>query len=141
MKCVHQQRRRVAVPRCPPIEGTGRVRTRAAHQGEGTSRAAPRRPALWQPASWARREGLVREALVIAPYGSVIVCRPARGIAMRTPGKFTSVVGDIKPGETDSPVIECATLDRGAIGFLPREQRALALRGGIAVRVPPLEIR
>jgi predicted metal-binding protein len=85
--------------------------------------------------TWARREGFV-----IVPYECLSVCPRPCGIAMRAPGKFTYVFGDIGPGETESAVIECATLYRRApTGFLPREDRPHALRGGILARIPPLE--
>jgi len=60
---------------------------------------------------------------------------------LRAPGKFTYVFGDAKPRETESAIIECATLYRNSkTGFLPREQRPLTLRAGILARVPPLEL-
>jgi len=87
-------------------------------------------------ASWARRENFV-----IRPAECLSVCPRPCGIAMRAPGKFTYVFGDLKPGETESAVIECATLYRRApTGFLPREDRPHVLRAGILSRVPPLEI-
>ena len=87
-------------------------------------------------ARWARREDFV-----ILPYECLSVCPRPCGIAMRAPGKFTYVFGDLKPGETESAVIECATLYRRApTGFLPREDRPHVLRAGILAQVPPLEI-
>ena len=86
-------------------------------------------------ARWARREDFV-----IAPYECLSVCARPCGVALRAPGKFTYVFGDLRPGETEGPLIECATLYRRASsGFLPREERPLALRGGILARVPPLD--
>lgn len=78
---------------------------------------------------------------MILPYECLSVCPRPCGIAMRAPGKFTYVFGDLKPGETESAVIECATLYRRApTGFLPREDRPHVLRAGILARVPLLEI-
>jgi predicted metal-binding protein len=86
--------------------------------------------------SWARREGFV-----IVPYGCLSVCPRPCGIAMRAPGKFTYVFGDVEPALTEDAVIECATLYRNApTGFLPREERPSALRSAILARVPPLEL-
>jgi len=86
-------------------------------------------------ARWASREGFV-----IRPYECLSVCPRPCGIAMRAPGKFTYVFGDVKPGQTESAVIECASLYRRApTGFLPREERPPALRAAILARVPPLE--
>ena len=86
-------------------------------------------------ASWARREGFV-----IAPYECLSVCSRSCGVALRAPGKFTYVFGDLKPGETEGALIECATLYRHAkVGFLPRDERPLPLRAGILARIPPLE--
>lgn len=83
-------------------------------------------------ASWARREGFV-----IVPYECPRPC----GVALRAPGKFTYVFGDLEPDKTESAVIECATLYRRApTGFLPREERAQVLRAGILARIPPLEV-
>jgi predicted metal-binding protein len=85
--------------------------------------------------AWARREGFA-----IVPYECLSVCPRPCGIALRAPGKFTYVFGDLKPGETESALIECATLyRRSASGFLPREGRPQALRGAILARIPPLE--
>ena len=87
-------------------------------------------------ASWARREDFV-----ILPFECLSVCPRPCGIAMRAPGKFTYVFGDLKPGETESAVIECATLYRRVKnGFLPREDRPHVLRAGVLARIPPLEI-
>jgi predicted metal-binding protein len=87
-------------------------------------------------AGWARREDFV-----IVPYECLSVCARPRGIALRAPGKFTYVFGDLEPGETESAVIECATLYRRApTGFLPREERPHVLRAGILARIPPLEL-
>jgi predicted metal-binding protein len=87
-------------------------------------------------AGWARRENFA-----IVPYECLSVCPRPCSLALRAPGKFTYVFGDLKPGETESAVIECATLYRRApTGFLPREERPPALRGGILARVPPLEL-
>lgn len=87
-------------------------------------------------ASWARREDFV-----IVPYECLTVGARPCGVALRAPGKFTYVFGDLKPGETESAVIECATLYRRApTGFLPREGRPDVLRAGILARIPPLEV-
>ena len=87
-------------------------------------------------ASWARREDFV-----IVPCECLSVCPRPCGIALRAPGKFTYVFGDLKPGETETAVIECAMLYRRApTGFLPREERPHVLRAGILARIPPLEL-
>lgn len=84
---------------------------------------------------WARRTDFV-----IVPYECLSVCPRPCAIALRAPGKFTYVFGDIKPGQTESAIIECANLYRRApTGFLPREHRPAELRAGILARVPPLE--
>lgn len=86
-------------------------------------------------AGWARRQDFV-----ILPYECLSVCPRPCGIALRAPGKFTYVFGDVEPGETESAVIECATLYRRApAGYLAREDRPHELRAGILARVPPLE--
>jgi len=87
-------------------------------------------------ASWARREDFV-----IVAYECLSVCPRPCGVALKAPGKFTYVFGDIVPGETESAVIECATLYRQAqVGFLPRDDRPPALRNGILARIPPLTL-
>jgi predicted metal-binding protein len=69
------------------------------------------------------------------------VCARPCGVALRAPGKFTYVFGDLEPEATESAVIECATLYRSApAGYLPREERPHVLRAGILARVPPLEV-
>lgn len=86
-------------------------------------------------ASWARREDFM-----ILPYDCLSVCPRPCGIAMRAPGKYAYVFGDLRPGESENAVIECATLyRRAATGHLAREDRPPALRAGILSRVPPLE--
>ncbi|NJM90869.1 MAG: DUF1636 domain-containing protein [Myxococcales bacterium] len=86
-------------------------------------------------ASWARRENFV-----IVPCECLSVCTRPCSIALRAPGKFTYVFGDLKPGRSESAVIECATLYRRAsTGLVPRQDRPYALRAGILARVPPLE--
>jgi len=86
--------------------------------------------------TWAKREGFV-----IAPYECLSVCTRPCGVAMRAPEKFTYVFGDLKPGVTDSQLIECASLFRRTPnGFMHRDDRPPALRGGILARVPPLEM-
>jgi predicted metal-binding protein len=75
-------------------------------------------------AKWARRE-----EIEIVPYECMSACTRPCVIAMRATGKYTYVFGDLKPGETESAVIECATLYRHASnGFLAREERPLVLR-------------
>lgn len=87
-------------------------------------------------AKWARREGFA-----ILPYECLSVCARACGVALRAPGKFTYVFGDLRPGDTESALIECATLYRHAkVGFLAREERPFSLRAGILARIPPLEL-
>lgn len=87
-------------------------------------------------ASWA-----LREDFVIMPYECLSVCARPCGIALRAPGKFTYVFGDLEPDKTESAVIECASLYRRApCGFLPREERPHVLRNGILARIPPLEV-
>ncbi len=87
-------------------------------------------------ASWARREDFV-----IVPYECLSVCARPCGVALRAPGKFTYVFGDLDPDKTESAVIECAThYCRVPTGFLPREERPHVLRAGILARIPPLEV-
>jgi predicted metal-binding protein len=85
--------------------------------------------------SWARREGFVS-----VPYECSSACRCPYGLATRAPGKSTCVVGDIKPGGTESAVIECAMLYRPApTGFLRRDDHSPAVPGGILARMSLLE--
>jgi predicted metal-binding protein len=87
-------------------------------------------------AGWARREGFV-----ILACDCLSVCPRPCGIALRAPGKFVYVFGDLVPGEAESAVIECATLyRRSSTGFLPREERPRVLRAGVLSRIPPLEL-
>ena len=86
-------------------------------------------------AKWARREDFA-----IVPYECLSACKRACGVAMRAPNKFTYVFGDVLPNETESAVIECATLYRSKpTGFMPRDERPHVLRASILSRVPPLE--
>ena len=86
-------------------------------------------------ARWAQREGFV-----ITPYECLSACPRPCAIALQAPGKYTYVFGDMKPGESESAVIECASLYRRAtVGFLPREERPHALRAAILARIPPAE--
>jgi len=85
---------------------------------------------------WADREGII-----IAPYECLSACARPCAIALRAPGKFTYVFGDATPGETESAIIECASLFRRKdAGFLPRDERPVALQAAILARIPPLEL-
>lgn len=87
-------------------------------------------------ASWARREDFV-----IVPYECLSVCPRPCGVALRAPGRFTCVFGDLESDKTESAAIECATpYRRVPTGFLPREERPHVLRAGILARIPPLEV-
>lgn len=87
--------------------------------------------------NWARREDFV-----IAPCECLSVCPRPCAVALRAPGKFTYVFGDLKPRSSELAVIECASLYRRSdTGVLPREARPEALRAGILARIPPLQVR
>ncbi len=88
--------------------------------------------ARWQ--SWADRESVeLREVECLS------VCPRPCAVALSCEGKYTYVFGDISPLGAESAVLDVASLFlRTEDGFLPREQRPLALRAGILARVPPL---
>lgn len=68
------------------------------------------------------------------------MCQRSCGIALRAPGKHVYVFGDMRPGETEDAIVECASLYRRTpSGFLVREERPPVLRAAILARIPPLE--
>jgi len=104
---------------------------------DGRSGAVLYRHLAQRFASWARREGFV-----IVAHDCLGVCSRPCGVAMRAPGKFAYVFGDIEPGASENALIECASLYRKSPnGFLPKEQRAVhGLRAAVLAHVPPLEM-
>ena len=88
-------------------------------------------------AGWGTR--LEAAGIALVPYPCLSVCPRPCGVALRAPGKFTYVFGDMAAGLTEETLFACAALyRRKADGFMPREDRPEALRASILARVPPL---
>ena len=79
-------------------------------------------------ASWARREDFV-----IVPYECLSVCARPCGIALRAPGKFTYVFGDLKPGETHGLGLPLDPADpRHERLLVPDRAHSATIPGGIS---------
>jgi predicted metal-binding protein len=75
---------------------------------------------------------------VVAPYECLSACTRPCVVALRAPGKYTYVFGDMAPMKSEHSIVECAALyaDRPD-GFLNREDRPPTMRAAILARVPP----
>ncbi len=66
-------------------------------------------------------------------------CKRPCVVALSAPARFTYIFGDLDPERDAVAVLDTVALYAGAPeGFMPREQRPAALRGGVLGRVPPL---
>lgn len=83
--------------------------------------------------SWSRRR-----SFVVAPYECLSACTRPCVVALRAPGKYTYVFGDMAPMKSELSIVECAALyaDRSD-GFLNRDDRPPTMRAAILARVPP----
>ena len=83
--------------------------------------------------AWSRRRGFI-----VTPYECLSACTRPCVVALKAPGKYTWVFGDMAPMRSELSIVECAGLFRDADdGFLPREARPPAMRGAILARIPP----
>ena len=66
------------------------------------------------------------------------VCPRPCEIVLSSPGAWTYLFGDQRPGECADDILECVSLYIGTgDGFKPRERRPQLLRANIPGRVPP----
>lgn len=66
-------------------------------------------------------------------------CKRACAIALRSPGRYTYLFGDLPPTDAAArSILDCAHLYASREdGFMRREERPEALRAGILARIPP----
>ena len=66
------------------------------------------------------------------------LCPRPCGIALSSPGAWTYLFGDQRPGNSARDIVECVSAYVGTSdGFMPRERRPKPLRASILGRVPP----
>ena len=105
----------------------------------------PREPRESRPGFKLYRE--LRAAFRESPLGEHVEVRPAEclslcprpcGIALTSPGAWSYLFGDQRPGESASDIVDCVSLYIDTEdGFMPRERRPKRLRASIRGRVPP----
>ena len=108
---------------------------------------SPREPRENRPGTKLYRE--LRAAFHDSPLGEHVEVRPADclslcprpcGIALTSPGAWSYLFGDQRPGESAGDILECASLYIGTEdGFMPRERRPMRLRASVRGRVPPYD--
>ena len=105
----------------------------------------PREPRESRPGFKLYRE--LRAAFRESPLGEHVEVRPAEclslcprpcGIALTSPGAWSYLFGDQRPGESATDIVDCVSryIDTED-GFMPRERRPKRLRASIRGRVPP----
>ena len=73
----------------------------------------------------------------IRPVECLSLCPRPCGIALASPGRWSYLFGDQRPGHSADEIIECVSLYTGATdGFMPRERRPKSLRASVLGRVP-----
>ncbi|MCY3795599.1 MAG: DUF1636 domain-containing protein [Gammaproteobacteria bacterium] len=106
---------------------------------------SPREPRGNRPGFKLYRE--LRAAFDESPLGQHVEVRPAEclslcprpcGIALTSPGAWSYLFGDQRPGESAGDILACASLYIGTEdGFMPRDRRPKRLRASVLGRVPP----
>ncbi|GGC85969.1 DUF1636 family protein [Chelatococcus reniformis] len=92
-------------------------------------------PALAE-ALGARLDG---SGVTIAPMQCLSACKRPCAVALKAPGKWTYVVGDLDGVEHLDDVVAAARLyHASADGIVPWRERPLPFRKGVVARVPPL---
>ncbi len=83
--------------------------------------------------SWCRRR-----SFEVVSHECLSACTRPCVIALRAPGKFTYVFGDMAPLRSELVIVETAALYAEApTGYLDRDARPAPMRGAILARVPP----
>ncbi len=66
------------------------------------------------------------------------LCPRPCGIALSSPGAWSYLFGDQRPGESAEAILECAAYYiESPEGFMAREKRPKSLRASVLGRVPP----
>ena len=83
-------------------------------------------------------DSALKDIVNVAPARCLSLCLRPCGIALSSPGAWSYLFGDQRPGETASDIIECLEICVGIQnGELPRRRRPKALQTSILGRLPP----
>ena len=83
-------------------------------------------------------DSALKDIVNVAPARCLSLCPRPCGIAFSSPGAWSYLFGDQRPGETASDIIKCLEIYvEIQNGELPRRRRPKALQASILGRLPP----
>lgn len=85
------------------------------------------------------QESLLSQQVEVRPTECLSLCPRPCGIALSSPGAWSYLFGEQRPGESARDILECVSrYIEAADGFMPRDQRPKSLKASILGRMPPL---
>lgn len=85
-----------------------------------------------------RLAGQQTEGITVRPVDCLAVCKRPCTLAFASADKWTYIIGDLTPANSDDVVAAAISFQRSSNGIIPWSERPQTFRKGVIARVPPL---
>jgi predicted metal-binding protein len=85
-----------------------------------------------------RLAGQEVEGITVRPVECLAVCKRPCTLALAAADKWTYIIGDLTPANSDDVVAAAISFQRSSNGIIPWSERPQTFRKGVIARVPPM---